>query len=73
MILGLLTMIALFVMRLPGNAPPPLPQMITLPDGTQPEAFTQTARWYAVVTRDDEILIFDRTSGDLRQRIEIAP
>ena len=72
MICGLLVMIGLFVTRLgTARAPLPLPEMITLPDGTRAAAFTQGSDWYAVVTSSDEILIFDRSTGDLRQRIAV--
>jgi hypothetical protein len=50
---------------------PPLPDAITLPDGTEATAFTQGARWYAVVTADDHILIYDRTTGRLLQDVQV--
>ena len=50
----------------------PLPEVITLPDGAKATAFTQAADWYAVVTADNRILIFDRATGSLRQAIAIA-
>lgn len=74
MIGGVLTIVALLVIRL--QAPPAmlhLPEAITLPDGARAVAFTQGAGWYAVVTEGNEILIFDRDSGSLRQRVEILP
>jgi hypothetical protein len=72
MIVGLVVMITLVVIRL--NSPAPnlaLPNDITLPDGTRAAAFTQAPNWYAVITDDDKILIFDRDSGDLTQEISI--
>ena len=72
MICGLLVMIVLFVTRLGGTrAPLPLPDTIALPDGTTAAAFTQGTDWYAVVTSDDEILIYDRATGSLRQSISV--
>lgn len=72
LILGVIAIVALLVTRLPrGGMPSALPQAITLPDGTTPMAFTQGSDWYAVVTAEDEILIFDRATGALRQRVEI--
>lgn len=50
----------------------PLPEVITLPNGTTAKAFTKGPDWFAVVTGDDEILIFDSATSDLRQRIEIV-
>lgn len=70
MIAGLLVIIALFVIRF-SDRPAPVPGAITLPDGSTPAAFTMTDKWYAVVTARDEILIFDRNSGMLRQTIKI--
>lgn len=70
MIGGLLVIVALFVIRFSSTAPA-LPDNITLPDGTRAEAFTIGKGWYAVVTADDQILIFDRTTGKLRQTITL--
>ncbi len=72
MIIGVVTIIVLLVIRLQATTPtPPLPAEITLPDGTKPQSFTQGGDWYAVITTDNEILIYNRSSGDLRQRIQI--
>ena len=73
MIVGLIVLIGLLVTRL-GMAPAPLslPDQITLPEGAQAEAVTLASRWVVVMTRADEILLFDRASGALRHRIEIT-
>jgi hypothetical protein len=71
MILGVITIVALLVTRL--NAPPPLPDRITLPDGVTADAVTVGRDWYGVVTTDDRILIFDRLTGALRQTVTITP
>jgi uncharacterized protein DUF6476 len=74
MIGGFLVIVALFVIRFSSDrssSPPALPDAITLPDGTKAQAFTVGRDWYAVVTEDDTILIFDRASGELRQTIAI--
>jgi uncharacterized protein DUF6476 len=72
MIIGVVTIIALLVIRLQGEpSTTPLPAEITLPNGSKATAFTQGGDWYAVVTTDNEILIFNRDDGSLRQRIEI--
>jgi len=72
MILGLLVIIGLFVTRLGGaTAPLALPDTITLPDGTRATAFTQAPDWYAVVTTTNDILIFDRATGRLKQTVQV--
>ena len=71
MIGGVITVIWAFVTRFPAPSSPALPDQITLPDGTTATAFTVGTGWYAVVTGDDTILIFDQDSGELRQTIEI--
>ncbi len=75
MILGLITIIFLFVTRLPdASIPrPALPDGITLPEGSKAEAVTIGRGWIAVVTEADEILILDATTGELRQRVQITP
>jgi len=70
MIGGLFIIIVLFVIRF-SDRPLALPTEITLPDGTSADAFTQGRDWYAIVTDENLILIFDKRSGVLRQSIEI--
>lgn len=77
MILGFIIIVVLFVIRFSDafgpETPDPisLPDVLSLPDGTTPTAFTRGADWYAVVTSDDRILIFDLESGALRQTLQI--
>ena len=76
MIAGLVTIIVLIVIRVPTvirtvEDPVPLPEAITLPDGTVATSFTQGDDWFAVVTKDNEILIFNRDDATLRQQITI--
>ena len=74
MIIGFIVIIALFVTRFSGGDVtnfPKLPNTITLPDGTEPTAFTQGSDWIAIVTTDDRILIYDRATGALRQTIAV--
>ncbi len=73
MILGFLTIVALFVMRFAEMNRVELPDEIVLPDGATAKAFTRGEGWFAVVTEDDEILIYSRITGNLRQRIKIEP
>jgi hypothetical protein len=70
MICGVLVVIGLLVTRLNRDLPP-LPERISLPEGVRAQAVTQGAGWYAVVTSDNRILIFDSLSGALRQTVEI--
>ncbi|NNE54219.1 MAG: hypothetical protein HKN30_17670 [Sulfitobacter sp.] len=71
MICGVLVVIGLLVTRL-GRDTVPLPAQITLPDGAEARAFTQGPDWYAIVTSDDRILIYDRLTGKLRQTVQIT-
>ena len=71
MILGFLTIVVLFVMRFNAMGQAELPDTITLPEGATATAFTQGDDWFAVVTADNEILIYSRVTGNLRQRIAI--
>jgi hypothetical protein len=78
MILGLLTIIVLIVIRVPNvvrmvEDPLPVPEVVTLPDGIEASAFTMGHDWIAVVSKADEILIFDKETGAIRQRISIQP
>lgn len=70
MMVGVLTIIVLLVMRFRAT-PPPLPATITMPDGARAVSFTQGDNWYAVITDEDEILIFDRVTGQLRQTVQL--
>lgn len=71
MIAGFVTLIVALVIRL--NADPlPLPAQISLPAGVTAVGFAQGADWFAVVTSDDRILIYDRTTETLRQTVEIV-
>ncbi len=72
MILGFLVLIGALVIRLNAN-PLPLPDRISLPNGVTALAFTQGTDWFAVVTDDDKILIYNRATGTLRQTVDIAP
>ncbi|MBK0326895.1 hypothetical protein I5535_06250 [Rhodobacteraceae bacterium F11138] len=74
MIFGLLVIVGLLVMRFSQDhapVPAPLPDSIVLPQGTVARAVTFGGNWYAVVTTDDRILIFDSASAELQQSIRI--
>ncbi len=70
MIGGVLVTFALIVIRL-SDRTPTLPDQIELPDGAKAQAVTIGNNWYAVVTDDSRILIFDKTTGRLRQEIPV--
>ena len=73
MIVGVITVVALLVTRLPQvSAPPRLPASLTLPPGVVARAVTMGTGWIAVVTADDHILVF-ANDGSLRQDIPILP
>lgn len=73
MILGLITIIWLFVTRFPKNLgqAPRLPDRIALPTGARAEAVTFGHGWTAVVTDAGDILIFDSASGRLTQSVHV--
>lgn len=70
MILGVVILIGLLVTRL-GRVSPVLPSDMSLPDGAKATAFTQGPDWYAVVTDDNRILIFNRITGALQQTVTV--
>lgn len=72
MIAGVVTVVSLLVIRLNGDpAALAVPEQVTLPDGATATAFTIGSDWFAVVTEDDEILIYDQVTGTLRQTVRI--
>lgn len=74
MIVGIVAIVVLLALRLQrtdGAHLPPLPATIALPQGIMARAVTAGPGWYAVVTDDDRILIYDAASGALRRDITI--
>lgn len=71
MIVGFIVLIVFLVTRFPTASSLALPEAITLPDGSAVVAFTQADGWYAVVTADNRILIFDRLTGALQQTVSV--
>ena len=69
MIVGVVLIAALLVIRL--NQPVlAIPDQITLPAGTVAKSYTQTHDWFAVVTDENKILIFD-LNGQLTQEVDV--
>jgi hypothetical protein len=50
-----------------------LPDTLIVPVDVRAQAFTATPHWYAIITTDDRILIYNRSDGLLRQEIIILP
>lgn len=72
MIVGVITVVGLLVTRMPdGNAAPLLPAAVSLPDGLLAEAVTAGKGWFAVVTTDQQILVFG-LDGALVQQVRIG-
>ena len=73
MIAGFLVIVTLFVIKFSslGSTEPDLPDTVTLPADTNATAFTQGTDWFAIITDDNRILIYDREDGSLRQTLQI--
>ena len=74
MIVGLVTIVALLVIRLGLSSAPVLPELpdgIVLPAGVTMQALTIARDWVVVVSESGEVLLYDRRSGDLRQRVGV--
>ena len=78
MIVGFVTIVTLLIVRFndvfggdAGSTILSLPDQITLPEGETATAFTKAEDWFAIVTASGKILIYDETSGTLRQTVEI--
>ncbi len=72
MIGGLIAVFSVIVIRFPSAGSMVLPDAVQLPDGVAADAVTFGPDWIAVVS-GNEILVFDRTSGDLRQTVDLTP
>lgn len=71
MILGMVAVVGLMTLRLTRSPPPLLPETLTLPGGARALAVTVGEGWYLVVSDHDEVLVYDRETGALRQRVPI--
>ncbi len=72
MMVGLVVVVALIVIRLNADGPT-MPDQIALPEGVTATALTIGEGWWAVVTDDQRILIYDQMTGGLRQEIQVSP
>jgi hypothetical protein len=74
MIAGILAIVTLLALRLPGQPPPlALPEGLTLPPGARAEALSFGRDWVVVLTEDGAALVYDRATGDLRNRVTLRP
>ena len=71
MIGGLCIIIVLFVIRFSDRSMI-LPENIALPGTAKALAYTQGPDWYAIVTDQDQILIYDPKNGTLRKTIDVT-
>ncbi|PCD77033.1 DUF6476 family protein [Pseudothioclava arenosa] len=71
MIAGLVAIVTLLVIRLPGQAPmPELPPTISLPEGASVEAITFAREFTLVVTEAGVVLVY-RPDGTLAQELAL--
>lgn len=71
MVLGLVAIVALLVIRLPGAAPlPELPAAIALPEGAKVQSLTFARTHLVVVTDQGKVLIYT-PEGELRQSLTL--
>lgn len=71
MIVGLVAIVALFVIRLPGSANlPTLPDSITLPEGAEVQAVTFARDYTVVVTTAGAVLLY-RPDGSLAKTVPL--
>ncbi len=70
MIIGMAAIFVLMAIRLNSPPAPPLPEHITLPDGTTPTAFAQTPQYIAITT-PTQVLIYSPDGAELRQTITL--
>ena len=69
MIIGFIIIVSLFVLNFQ-KSHFPIPVTLELQNGVKPIAYTQTKDWYAIVTDEHEILIYDN-SGNRIQKIKV--
>ncbi len=70
MIIGFIIIVSLFVLNFQ-KSHVSIPVTLELQNGVKPIAYTQTKDWYAIVTDEHEILIYDN-SGTRIQKIKVT-
>ena len=74
MICGIITLVLVIVIKMPNynnTESIQLPAEIILPDNMKVETFSIGSNHYLIVTKNDEVLIYDRKTNILKQRIKI--
>lgn len=71
MALGMVVIVALMVSRLLQEPVLPLPETLKLPEGETASAITVTRDFYLVVTETGEVLVYDRETVALKQRLAL--
>ena len=74
MICGIITLVLVIVIKMPNynnTESIQLPAEIILPDNMKVETFSIGSNHYLIVTKNDEVLIYDRRTNILEQRIKI--
>lgn len=74
MICGIITLVLVIVIKMPNynnTESIQLPAEIILPDNMKVETFSIGSNHYLIVTKNDEVLIYDRKTNILEQRIKI--
>ncbi len=69
MIIGFVIIVSLFILNF-RTSNFSIPATIELSSGVSPVAYTQTKDWYAIITDQDEILIYDK-AGNQIQKIKV--
>ena len=73
-ICGFIIMMGLFLGQFMAMREPPpqvFPDRIALPLGVVAETFSVSEKWYAIISTEDEVIIFDRSTREMTHRIEL--
>lgn len=73
MIVGVITIVAVIVIRVQADAPRPiLPETLVLPEGAEAQAVTVGPGWALVVTTDGRLLTYDGAGRLVEERRPFA-
>ena len=74
LIVGFIIIVGLFITKFNSFVALPdqiFPDQIMLPNGTRAATFTASKDWFAIITTDDELLLYDQHTNDLIRRINL--